>query len=269
MEFGKRWEERSPGSVWAAVLCATLIPLMTGFKSKAWLVLPLPHARFYPIALALKLMGLEIWTHCASHSGAEETATFKSPTTHCYKSIKPLLFTTQPSVSAAEHVNSCDQIAAQLTAFTCAPTVPISKGEILAQLCSMGSWLVTRTWLFWGSNGAPWSHTLYISLKGWGGRWTGRGSPGKGENYNLPSSSSPPVTKSHWLPQESRLAAGLSQDLVLLGLGGGVHGGSTGMAGCVLGCSLPQPHCTYGRETTFIFLPPKLQKGLYSRWNCM
>lgn len=70
----------------------------------------------------------------------------------------------QPPASAAEHVNSCDQIAAQLTAFTCAPTLPISKGEILAWLHPTDSRLVTRTRLFRGSDGAPWSLFLYDSL---------------------------------------------------------------------------------------------------------
>lgn len=70
-----------------------------------------------------------------SWSGTEQIAGLKSPTTHCYKSIKHLQLTIEPPASAAEHVNSCDQITAQLTAFTCAPNVPISKGKTLAWLC--------------------------------------------------------------------------------------------------------------------------------------
>lgn len=48
----------------AVVPCAALIPQMTGFESKAWLVLPLPSAGFHPSAPALKGMGLEVRTRC-------------------------------------------------------------------------------------------------------------------------------------------------------------------------------------------------------------
>lgn len=153
---GRKW---SPGSMSAVVPRAVLIPQMTGFESKAWLVLPLPCVGFHPS------------THCpcngfrgtnslsVSCSRAEQIAGFKSPTTHCYKSIKHLPLTIEPPASAAEHVNSCDQITAQLTAFTCAPSVPISKGEILAWLRPTGSWTVNRTQLFGRLAGAPCSLT--------------------------------------------------------------------------------------------------------------
>lgn len=115
---------------------------------------------FTPLALALKGMGLEVRTRClVSWSGTEQIAGLKSPTTHCYKSIKHLQLTIESPASAAEHVNSCDQITAQLTAFTCAPNVPISEGEILARLRPMGSWTVTRTRLFGRLDGAPCSLT--------------------------------------------------------------------------------------------------------------
>lgn len=65
MELGKDGgRNQSPGRMSAVVLCAAPIPPMTGFESKAWLVLPLPCAGFHPIALALNLMGLEVGTPC-------------------------------------------------------------------------------------------------------------------------------------------------------------------------------------------------------------
>jgi len=140
-----------------------------------------------------------------SQSRAKQIAALKSPTTHCYKSIKHLQLTIQPPASAAEHVNSCDQIAAQLTAFTCAPTVPISKGEILVWLHPVGSRPVTRTRLFWGSNGAPWSLALYSSL-GVGQRVSGQRHPGDSGTSTLASPCSPPGTERQRLLREARLA---------------------------------------------------------------
>lgn len=128
----------SPGSMSAVVLCATPTPLMTRFETKAWLVLPLPcwTSTHCPCS---EFNGFRDKNSlCVSRCGAKQIAALKSPTTYCYKSIKHLQLTIQPPASAAEHVNSCDQIAAQLTAFTCAPTVPISRGEILARLPPTG-----------------------------------------------------------------------------------------------------------------------------------
>lgn len=110
-----------------------------------------------------------------SWSGAKQIAGLKSTTTHCYKSIKHLQLAIEPPASAAKHVNSCDQITAQLTAFTCAPNVPISKGEIPARLCPMGSWMVTRTRLFGRLDGAPcslspacaWAEGLWAKAAWW------------------------------------------------------------------------------------------------------
>lgn len=86
----------------------------------------------------------------------------------------------------------------------------------------------------------------------WGRGWVGRGSPGDGGTSGLPSSS-PHGMKSQWPLWESRLAARLSQDLILLELGDRVHGSSPGMARCALGCSLPQPQRAYGRGNCFYF----------------
>lgn len=202
------------GSMSAVVPCAVVIPQMTGFESKAWLVLPLPcvGSPLCPCSEGNGFRGMNLLS--VSWSGAEQIAGLKSPTTHCYKSIKHLQLTIEPPASAAEHVNSCDQITAQLTAFTCAPTVPISKGEILAEFCPMGSWTVTRTRLFGRLDG----HPAALGLPGHGQRVCGQREPGDSGTSGCPLSSSPahPV-------RASGCRGRLSQDLIPMELGNTAH----------------------------------------------
>lgn len=175
-----------------------------------------------------------------SWSGAEQIAGPKSPTTHCYKSIKHLQLTIQPPASAAEHVNSCDQITAQLTAFTCAPNVPTSKGEILAWLCPLGSRTASRTRLFGRLEGAPCSPKLPVHGRG----GVGKGSGGSGTS-GCPSSSSPHPVRA------SGCCGRLCQDLML---GNGICSGSPGVARCVPTWSPHSPKTPVREETAFIFL---------------
>lgn len=182
-----------------------------------------------------------------SWSGAEQIAGLKKPTTHCYKSIKHLQLTIHPPASAAEHVNSCDQITAQLTAFTCA----ISKGEILAWLCPLGSWTVTRTRLFGRLAGAPCSLTTARARA----QGSGQRQPGDSGTSACPSSPFPHPVRG------SGCCGKLSQDLILMELGNRAHGGSPGVARCVLGCSPPQPHHTCAGGNSFYFSTPRLRAG--------
>lgn len=81
----------------------------------------------------------------------------------------------------------------------------------------------------------------------------GRGCVGKGKRVTaaLLAVPRPP------LPPDPVRASGccgrISQDPILMELGSRAHGGSPGMARCVLGCSPPQPHHTCARGNCFYF----------------
>ena len=120
----------------------------------------------------------------------------------------------------------------------------------------MGSRPVTRTWLFWGSDGAPWSLTLYDSL-GVGQRVSGQRQPRRQWDLWLALILLSPGTKGWWPQWEARLAARLSQDLILLA--------PQAWLGVPWGAPSHSPTALMGGETAFIFLPARLQRGFCSK----